>query len=105
MQDGELRNGYEVKVLNMTPQERQVVLTVEGLPGATMWLGGTSATPQSILFFPLEPDKVLPLKLYVKAPLEALTGAETPFTIDIKSVGEGIAASARTSFHAPEATK
>ena len=41
LSDGSIQNGYDVKILNMTPQPRELLFTIEGLPGATVevWEG------------------------------------------------------------------
>ncbi|TIU70206.1 MAG: cytochrome c oxidase accessory protein CcoG, partial [Mesorhizobium sp.] len=36
LSDGSIRNGYTVKLLNMIPEPRTIVVTLQGLPGAEM---------------------------------------------------------------------
>ena len=40
LSDGSLRNGYTVKLLNKTREERRLYLTIEGIPQATMFMAG-----------------------------------------------------------------
>jgi cytochrome c oxidase accessory protein FixG len=95
LKDGTVRNGYDVKILNMTPTPRIIAVTIDGLPG-----GSRGATSQAISV-ELEPDKVLPLRLYVHADPAQLESAKTRFQIAVKSV-DGLSAVADVHFDAPE---
>ena len=101
LKDGTVRNGYDVKVLNMTPQPRNLALWIEGLPGASLSLAESKGETSSTLGIELEPDKVLPLRLYVHADPKALPPGQSRFEIRIES-SDGIKASAETSFETPE---
>jgi polyferredoxin len=100
--DGTYRNGYDVKILNMTPEHREVTVTLEGLPGGEMWLAGQANEPQQAITMTLEPDKVLPVRLYVAADPALLDGPHTSYTIHIDDATRGETASARLKFEAPE---
>jgi polyferredoxin len=41
--NGDIRNGYSVKILNMIPEPRVIFLSIEGLPGATMRIIGSTS--------------------------------------------------------------
>jgi cytochrome c oxidase accessory protein FixG len=99
--DGSIRNGYDVKLLNMTPEPRSVRLSVQGLPG------GTLSTPnqESItgdLIFDVEPDKVLPLRIYVRVAPGDIEAEATSFQFVAESISDGIVASSAAKFEAPE---
>src|SRR5690606_914385 len=81
LQDGTVRNGYDVKILNMTPEPRTVVLALDGLPGGTMTMAGSSDEPTDSLTLELDPDKVLPLRLYVRTDPALLESPHESFTI------------------------
>ena len=101
LSDGSVQNGYDIKVLNMTAEPRDVVLTLEGLDGATMTspnMLDQSATEMSLS---LEPDTVVPVRLYVKANA-ARVPSTTDFIVNVRSVDGEINAGAQTSFEAPE---
>src|SRR5690606_33232522 len=38
LRDGSVRNGYDVKILNMTPEPREVILRLDGIEGAQISL-------------------------------------------------------------------
>jgi cytochrome c oxidase accessory protein FixG len=101
LSDGSIRNGYDVKLLNMTPMPRTVTLRLEGLTDATMTLAGSSDAPLETLTVDLEPDKVLPLRLYVRRPADA--GAPIDFAVVIESQDGALRAATRAKFELPPA--
>jgi polyferredoxin len=100
LKDGTVRNGYDVKILNMSPQPRVVALTLEGLPGGAMALADSRGRTSQAISVELEPDKVLPLRLYVHADPADLAGGKTGFRIAVKST-DGLHATADVNFEAP----
>jgi cytochrome c oxidase accessory protein FixG len=102
LKDGGIRNGYDVKILNMTPDPRTVTVTTEGLLGAEMSLAGGTDEPTETLTIDLEPDKVLPLRLYIRVPAEDVTGKSQSFTMRIATPDGAVGASAAAKFEAPE---
>ncbi len=104
LKDGSIRNGYDVKVLNMTPTPRAVALWIEGLPGATLSLADSKGMTSQSLGLELEPDKVLPLRLYIHASDADLPPGQSKFQIFVEST-DGIRVSTETSFETPETRK
>jgi polyferredoxin len=102
LSDGSVRNGYDVKVLNMTPQPREVILSIDGLPGATMTLAGSEAEPVAQLTVELEPDKVLPLRLYVRVDPQTLPSPHMTFRMVAVSTDGSVRAQTEAKFEAPE---
>ena len=51
--------GYDVKLLNMTPEPRTVILRTEGLPGALLSLAGSQAEPSATLRVDLELGQIV----------------------------------------------
>jgi cytochrome c oxidase accessory protein FixG len=100
LKDGTVRNGYDVKILNMTPQPRVVAITLEGLPGGAMALADSRGQTSQAISVELEPDKVLPLRLYVHADPAELPAAKTGFRIAVESI-DGLHAAADVNFEAP----
>ncbi len=103
MRDGAVSNGYDIKVLNMTPEPRTVTLSVEGLPGATLAVTDHPGTGPTSLELPLEPDKVMTLRAYVQVAPEALPEAQTRFIIGVASTDGAVRTQAETTFEVPEA--
>ena len=69
--DGEIRNGYDVKILNMTPEPRTIRISLHDLPTGEMLLSAKDE-PTSELIFDVEPDKLKTVKVFVKAEPKAL---------------------------------
>jgi cytochrome c oxidase accessory protein FixG len=104
LKDGSVRNGYDVKILNMTPTPRIVAVTIDGLPGASMSMADSRGQTSQAISVELEPDKVLPLRLYVHANPADLSDAKTAFQVTVTSV-DGLKAVADVNFEAPEKAK
>jgi cytochrome c oxidase accessory protein FixG len=102
LSDGSIRNGYDVKLLNMTPNPRTVTLAIEDFPGATMTLAGSTAEPAPSLTIDLDPDKVLPLRLYIRADVTAVPVAHHTFRLAIQTIDGTARAETKAKFEAPE---
>jgi cytochrome c oxidase accessory protein FixG len=102
LKDGSIRNGYDVKILNMTPEPREVVVSLEGLPGAGMALADASGEPdKTSLALTLDPDKVVPLRLYVRVDAAALPPAPRQFRIVVQSTDGAVRAMKDMTFEVP----
>lgn len=102
MRDGSISNGYDIKVLNMTPTPRQVTIAIEGLDGATLSVaehGNASATSVEL---GLEPDKVTALRAYVQVAPTALPDSGTRFSIVVASDDGAIRNRTEATFETPE---
>ena len=104
LRDGAVRNGYDVKVLNMTPVERNVVMRVEGLPGSSLSLADVDRDAQTIAL-KLEPDRVLPVRLYVRVAPDAVPAKQAKFRVVVEDPTAGIDSSVETTFEVPEPRK
>jgi cytochrome c oxidase accessory protein FixG len=91
LSDGSIRNGYTFKILNMLREERELVLSVEGLNDATMQVVGTDGGGWESLPFTVGPDQVGTYKIYVTAPRAAIEGgaASIDFVLDDLSGEDG----------------
>ncbi|MBL8671871.1 MAG: cytochrome c oxidase accessory protein CcoG [Alphaproteobacteria bacterium] len=68
LSDGSIRNAYTLRVLNKRLEERELVLALEGLPGAVLTLPGHPARPDGRVALRAKPDEVMTLQAFVKAP-------------------------------------
>ena len=99
--DGDLRNGYTIKLRNMEDRPRRVVLALQGLPGATMWSDDMARSAASrMLPLTLDADQTAPLRIYVVAP--ARTRPQQLVLTVTALDAEGGKASYTTRFAAPE---
>ena len=105
LRDGSVRNGYDVKVLNMTPEVREIVLRLEGLPGSSLSLAEGGSETASSLTFTLEPDRVLPVRLYVRVGPDALPPEQANFHIVVADGKADLVRRVESTFEVPENRK
>ena len=102
LSDGSIRNGYTIKILNMRPEPRTIGLSVSGLEGATMTVAGRDDAPATSLDFAVKPDKLLSIKVYVKAPPENLSGRTSELTFTVTNDVDKETARYDARFEGPE---
>ena len=85
----------------MTTQPQDLVFSIEGLPDATITAPGTADTPTTSLNLAVEPDLVLPLRVYVRAPALEQSG-QLDFTMTISNADGTISASTPVRFETPK---
>jgi len=93
LSDGSIRNGYDVKILNMMPEPRTIRLTLEGLPGAVMTLPNAAQEPVTELLLEVEPDQLKAARVFVAADPAALASGRTEFEF----VAQDVAGSERSA--------
>ncbi|MEQ8740891.1 MAG: FixG Ig-like domain-containing protein, partial [Hoeflea sp.] len=100
--NGDIRNGYSVKILNMIAEPRVIFLSIEGLPGATMRIPGIDQPAGVSFAVEVEPDRLRELKVHVLQPKEFINSSSSTFRI----IAEDKASTERdvyvANFHAPE---
>jgi cytochrome c oxidase accessory protein FixG len=78
--DGSIRNGYTIRLLNMIPERRTILLSLQGMTRAEMKIPAVSADYSDRVFaIQVEPDKATTLKVFVTLPKEALGDATDGF--------------------------
>ncbi len=106
LSDGSIRNGYEIKILNMLPMPRSFVLKIEGLDSASIKLSGRDIIAGLSVIFDVKPDQLLATKMFVQVPQSALKAETTEFRIIVSDIVEGGEQSEyRASFMAPAGVK
>ena len=104
--DGSIRNGYSVKILNMIPEPRTFLLSIEDLPGATIKAVGLEDQPEAqTLSVPVEPDKLRNLKLFVTVPAADAKAKSHDFRFTVVDKPSGETDSYNATFFAPEPPK
>jgi len=102
LKDGRIQNGYTFKILNKAREQRIMVLSIEGLPGARLKVVGSSdsgddATP----FFTAEPDRVHSFRLFVSAPGDIVKSDSMPIRFVLSDQGTRARAQYDTVFRGP----
>jgi cytochrome c oxidase accessory protein FixG len=92
LSNGDIRNGYTVKVLNKSRDSAAFNLAVEGLAGATMTFGGATVAGSAVVEVEARPDAVATYYVHVRAPRTSLSAEQNPITFVMRSpAGEEIA--------------
>jgi len=89
LSDGSIRNGYEIKILNMLALPRKVLLRIEGLEQASIKFAGGEALPGLRTYIDVKPDQLLAVKLFVQVPGRFLDSVTTKFKIIVSDIDEG----------------
>ncbi|MBC7283752.1 4Fe-4S dicluster domain-containing protein, partial [Hoeflea sp.] len=100
--NGDIRNGYSVKILNMIAEPRVIFLSIEGLPGATMRIAGIDQPPGVSFAIPVEPDRLRELRVNILQPRELVTPKTATFRIIAEDKSSFERDSYVANFHAPE---
>jgi cytochrome c oxidase accessory protein FixG len=100
--DGSIRNGYTIKVLNMQPEPRSLVLSISDLPGGSMTIAGEPQSMGRSFEIQADADSVRKLKLYVTVPKHQLPAGMQDFTFHIAYPPTGESYDYKSTFIAPE---
>jgi cytochrome c oxidase accessory protein FixG len=97
-----LRNGYTVKVLNMMRKQGRFLLTVEGVPAATLSVIGIDGEGKSAVELPVSPDSVGTFHMFVTAPRQAVTSKAMPLTLSVTDEDTGKVMTHQNLFAGPD---
>lgn len=75
--NGDIRNGYTYKVLNMIRQDREFTLSVDGIQGVSMEVVGVEHEGKGAEL-EVSGDTVGTFRVYVTAPIDSIKGKSTP---------------------------
>lgn len=92
LSDGQIRNGYTFKILNMQAGDQTFTLSTAGIEGATLTVVGYAEEPVESVQLPVASDRVGTFRVYVTAPPAALDGSSTEleFLLTNQATGETI---------------
>jgi len=105
LSDGSIRNGYTVKLLNMIPEPRTIIVTLQGLPGAEMSVVGMDHSAVRSFAVEAEPDRLKTLKVFVRQPREFVVGPTQHFTFEVKDKSGAESDRYEATFDAPDISK
>lgn len=105
LSDGSIRNGYTVKLLNMIPEPRTIILTMEGLPGANMSVIGFDQPEDRSIAVLAEPDRLKTLKVFVRQPKEFVEGTTASFKFVVEDKSSFERDDYVATFKAPEISR
>ncbi|MCV3205456.1 cytochrome c oxidase accessory protein CcoG [Mesorhizobium sp. YC-39] len=102
LSDGSIRNGYTVKLLNMIPEPRTIVVTMQGLHGAEMSVVGIDLPADRSFAVPVEPDRLKTLKVFVRQPANQVESAAQTFKFRVEDKASFETDEYTATFNAPE---
>ncbi|MCO5065326.1 MAG: cytochrome c oxidase accessory protein CcoG [Rhizobiaceae bacterium] len=105
LSDGSIRNGFTVKLLNMIPEPRTIIVTLQGLKGAEMSVVGMDQPEDRSFAVQVEPDKLKTLKVYVRQPVDQIAGPAQPFKFVVEDKASFETDSYTATFEAPGVAK
>ena len=101
LSDGSIRNGYTVKILNMTRVPRVFTLAVQGAEGAEIRVVGQEAATGRMAVLSAAPDGVAQYRVYLTLPRAAGAGDSKPIAFVLTDAASGEAAVRETVFRGP----
>ncbi|WP_371395700.1 cytochrome c oxidase accessory protein CcoG [Fretibacter rubidus] len=96
LSDGAVRNGYTIKVLNKSAEERNLVLTVEDLPSPNITVMGALDKQSTTLRVPA--DETRDFKIYVSESQLSNLDQKTDFNFKLEDMDTSETANARAIF-------
>ncbi len=81
LKDGDIRNGYTIKISNKERREAHFRLAIEGIAGAKLRLIGADPAKLDVA-----PDSIGTFRLLLEAPTASLAGASTPIHVIIQDL-------------------
>ncbi|MER9592089.1 cytochrome c oxidase accessory protein CcoG [Mesorhizobium australicum] len=105
LSDGSIRNGYTVKLLNMIPEPRTIIVTLGGLTGAEMSIVGVDLPADRSFAIQVEPDRLKMLKVFVRLPADQIHGQAQTFTLRVEDKASFESNEYTATFNAPETAR
>ncbi len=99
LSNGDLRNGYILKLLNKSNQPQHITLSLDGLEGGRLTVLDHEAEAQPRL--ELAPDTVAALRLFVRLQRNDWHGAPLDYRIRVHDQARGLTATAPARFEGP----
>ncbi len=81
LSNGDIRNGYTVKLLNMVQEPRTITLSINDLPGASMNVEGVENGNGRSVNVPVEPDKLRAVRVFITQSSQLSRPGQASFTL------------------------
>lgn len=102
LSDGSIRNGYDVKILNMRAEPRTFRVSIDGLSGAVMKQSGAEVDGTATIDVEVKPDQLRSVKLFVRVPQTAIKGLDPTFRFVIDDLNGDDHAAYTANFGLPK---
>jgi cytochrome c oxidase accessory protein FixG len=100
--DGSIRNGYTLKVLNMTGEPRVFEVALDGLPAASMWQAGDEGQDGRAIAVEVEADRLREVKVFVSQSADAAVPGLKTFAFTVRDLAGSESGSAAADFYTPD---
>ncbi len=101
LSDGSVRNGYELKILNMKGEQREFEVTIHDLDGALIWLAAGSDEPSSRVRIHVEASKLKSSRLFVVVPKHQIPDTKAVFSLLVKALDDSESVTHDVQFEVP----
>ncbi len=101
LSNGDLRNGYTVKLSNMEAKPKQFDMGLIGLTGAVMWSPEMDVEPARRFVVSVPPDQVMSIRLFIAADPDNLPPLPTSAAIEVHELGGRESTSTNIVFEGP----
>jgi len=101
LSDGELRNGFTVRILNKLLEPRSFVLTVEGLSDLELRVAGDDTVGGRTVVVPVGPDQTREVRVLISTYQALPPAASIPLTFRITDPATGRQARSVDYFRGP----
>lgn len=102
LSDGSIRNGYDVKILNMRAEPRNFRISIEGLSNAVMKQSGAADDDAATIDVEVKPDQLRSVKLFVRVPQSDIKGLDPSFNFIIDDLNGDDRATYTANFGVPK---
>ncbi|MFN7104156.1 MAG: cytochrome c oxidase accessory protein CcoG [Pseudorhizobium sp.] len=103
--DGSIRNGYTIRLLNMIPEPRTILLSLDGLPEASMKINGLTSDDDRVFAVAVDPDRATALKVFVTLPAHVIDQPHQSFSFIAEDRSSHERDRYDATFNAPETRK
>ncbi|MGH1420072.1 MAG: cytochrome c oxidase accessory protein CcoG [Hyphomicrobiaceae bacterium] len=102
LSDGSIRNGYQLKILNMKTEPRRFEISISGLEGAKIRFGSRGDTRDTDSQVSVRANRLANIKTFVTLPSDKIKKQRMNFTFIIRELAGDEKASADAVFDSPE---
>ena len=104
LSDGSIRNGYQIKILNMRTEPRSFRIVLDGLDGATLRLEGGDLGQGSNGTLDVRANQLRNVRAFVTLPKDAIAAETTDFAFQVVDTTSADTVTANVRFEAPAGT-
>ena len=101
LSDGSVRNGFQLKILNMTPHPRSFAVEVSGLEGARLQVDGRDIDQGEPAWILVDADELRNVRTFVTVPRNALKGAPIDFEFVVREIRGEETETSKSKFEVP----